>query len=180
MKQQTVAQPIKRRASLAQPPQPTYVTNLPTRSLDTEPLRTRGRTHFLVYFGIGMLLVLVLYVLWNALVIPWWQGIEDQWQAGTGRITRFEANVGHGGVSTFFAFVLDNQVIIVEVPGGDMGKANYYRTGELTGTTGNPIVTLSLEDANNDGKPDLIIHVEGVSPAIVLYNNGTGFQPTSP
>src|SRR5215467_3861868 len=134
---------LVRRASRYQQPISTGSAALPTRPIvTTEPLRTHQRPHPILYFGIGMLIILVLYVLWNALVIPWWQGVQDQWEAGQGRITRFEANVGHGGVSTFLAFVLDNQVIVVEVPEGDMRKANYYRTGELTGTTGNPIITL--------------------------------------
>src|SRR5215469_8147303 len=142
----TNGKPIPKRGSFTQPQQPAYVTNLPTRSLDTERLRSRRHPHPVLYFGIGMLIILILYVLWSALVIPWWQGVQDQWQAGQGRITRFEADVGHGGVSTFLAFVLDNQVIIVEVPRGEMAHAKYYRTGELSGTTGNPIVTLSTQD----------------------------------
>ncbi len=178
--QQTAAQPIKRRASLNRPPQPNYVTDLPTRSLDTEPLTARQRPHFLVFAGIGMLCFLVLYVLWNALVIPWWQGVEDQWQYGTGRITRLDADVGHGGTSTFFAFVLNEQVIIIEAPGQGMEHAKYYNTGALTGTFSQPPV-ISLAVADVDGvKSCLIVHVEGMSSSIVLYNNGVSFQMTRP
>jgi hypothetical protein len=180
MKQQTIAQPIKRRASLNRPPQPSYVTDLPTRSLDTEPLSTRQRPHFLVFVGTGMLCFLVLYVLWNALVIPWWQGIEDQWQYGTARITRLDADVGHGGTSTFFAFVLNEQVIIIEAPNQNMEHAKYYRTGTLTGNySTTPVISLSVADV--DGvKSCLIVHVEGMSGSIVLYNTGSSFQMTRP
>ena len=180
LKQQIAAQPIKRRASLNQPPQPAYVTDRPTRSLDTEPLSPRYRPHFLVFVGIGMLSFLALYALWNALVIPFWQGIEDQWQYGQGRITRFEADVGHGGTSTFFAFVLSDRVIVIETPGGSMEKAKYYNTAALTGNFSQPpVISLSVADVDNV-RNCLIVHVEGTSGSIVLYNNGTGFQMTKP
>jgi hypothetical protein len=177
---QTAAQPIKRRASLNRPPQPSYVTDLPTRSLDTEPLSTRRSPHFLVFVGTGMLCFLALYVLWSALVIPWWQGIEDQWQYGQSRITRLDADVGHGGTSTFFAFVLNEQVIIIEAPGQGMEHAKYYNTGALTGTFSQPpVITLSIADV--DGVRNcLIVHIEGMSSSIVLYNNGASFQMTRP
>ena len=180
MKQQIAAQPIKRRASLNQPPQPSYVTDLPTRSIDTEPLRIRHSPHFLVFVGIGMLCFLALYILWNAFVIPWWQNVEDQWQYGTSRITRIEADVGHGGKSTFLAFVLNRQVIIIEAPGQSMEHSKYYRTGTLTGDFSQP-PAISLSIADVDGIRDcLIVHVEGMSGSIVLYNTGTGFQMTPP
>ena len=38
------------------------------------------------------------------------------------------------------------------------------------------IITLSVRDMNGDGKPDLIVHIEGESTDIVLYNNGSSFQ----
>ena len=180
LKQQIAAQSIKRRASLTQPRQPTYVTGVPTRPIDTEPLRPHHSSHFLVFVGMGMLCFLVLYILWNAFVIPWWQGVEDQWQYGQGRITRFEADVGHGGVSTFLAFILNKQVIIIEAPNGNMEHAKYYRTGTLVGSYSQPpVINLSVADV--DGmKNCLIVHVEGMSSNIALYNNGSSFQLTPP
>ena len=173
LKQQLTQEPIKRRASLTQP---TYVTDRPTRSLDTEPLRTPNRPHFLTFVGIGMLCFLSLYILWNMLVIPWWQGVEDQWQYGQGRITRFEADVGHGGVSTFIAFVMSRQVIIIEAPNQSMEHAKYYRTATLMGNFSQPPV-ISLSIARVDNISDcLIVHVEGESGNIVLYNTEQAFS----
>lgn len=160
---------IPRRASA----QPDYYTTQ-TQRLE-EPQRRHH--HFFRWFMVGVIIVFVAMFLINWIVLPWVAGVEDQWQAGGGRITRFEADVGHCGVSTFICFVEDMQVIVIEVPGGDMARAKYYITGELTGTTGNPIVSVSLADVNNDGRPDLIVHVEGITSAIVLYNTGTGFSP---
>jgi len=180
LKQQIAAQPIKRRASLIQPQQPTYVTDVQTRPIDTEPLRPHHSPHFLVFVGIGMLCFLVLYILCNAFVIPWWQGIEDQWQYGQGRITRFEADVGHGGVSTFLAFVLNKQVIIIEAPNDSIEHAKYYRTGTLVGSYSQPpVITLSVARVDNV-RDCLIVHIEGMTSSIVLYNNGSSFQLTPP
>ena len=123
---------------------------------------------------------LALYILWNALVIPWWQNVEDQWQYGTSRITRMEADVGHGGTSTFLAFVLGRQVIIIEAPEGSMEHAKYYRTGNLTGSYSQPpVITLSIARVDNVSDC-LIVHVEGMSSNIVLYNTGSSFQLTKP
>ena len=175
------SQPIRKRASLLAPsPTADGTENFPTRPINTEPLRIRRRAHFLVFVGIGMLCFLSLYIVWNALVIPWWQGVEDQWQYGQGRITRFEADVGHGGVSTFLAFVLNRQVIIIEAPNGGMEHATYYKTGTLMSSFSQPPV-ISLSVARVDNISDcLIVHVEGMTSDIVLYNNGSGFQLTKP
>ncbi len=127
-----------------------------------------------------MLCFLVLYIVWNAFVLPWWQGVEDQWQYGQGRITRMDADVGHGGTSTFLAFVLNRQVIIIEAPNESMEHAKYYKTATLVGTYSTPpVITLSVADV--DGvKNCLIVHVEGMSINIVLYNNGSSFLLTPP
>lgn len=172
--------PIPKRASLYQQREPTYVANRPTLSLDTVPLERQHHTHFLVFVGVGMLCFLSLYIVWNAFVIPWWQEVQDQWNYGTGRITRFEADVGHGGTSTFLGFVLRSQVIIIEAPNGDMEHARYYKTATLNAPLSPPPV-ISLSIARVDNISDcLIVHVEGMSSNIVLYNTGSGFQLTKP
>ncbi len=112
--------------------------------------------------------------------MPWWAGVSDQWQYGNARISRFTADVGHGGTSTFIAFDLDGSVIIIEMPGGSINDAKLYRTGNLIGENADHrIVTLSIADV--DGVRDcLIVHVEGATSDIVLYNTGTTFQWTPP
>ena len=139
--QPRISQPIRKRASLlAPPPTADGTENFPARPINTEPLITHNRPHFLVFVGFGMLCFLALYILWNGFVIPWWQGVEDQWQYGQGRITRFEADVGHGGTSTFLAFVMSRQVIIIEAPNASMEHAKYYKTGPIMASFSTPPV----------------------------------------
>jgi hypothetical protein len=128
----------------------------------------------------GMLLGLALIAVWYVVGIPAWQNYQDQLHYGDARITRLDADVGHGGVSTFLAFVLNRQVIIIEAPNQNMEHAKYYRTGTLVGRFSTPpVITLSVADVDNI-RDCLIIHVEGISGNIVLYNNGKSFQLTPP
>ena len=45
----------------------------------------------------------------------------------------------------------------------------------MNGTAGQ-LVTLSVSDVNNDGKPDLIVHVDGQEGAFALINTGDAFS----
>src|SRR6266436_4548222 len=132
------------------------------------------------YFLLGAGIVIVGLIFWSWIVVPWWANVNDQWHYGDARITRFTADVGHGGVSTFIAFDLDGSVMIIEMPGGSIAEAKLYRTVNLIGENANRrIVSLSI--ATVDGVRDcLIVHVEGATSAIVLYNNGSSFQWTQP
>ncbi len=142
-----------------------------------EPKRMRS---LLPYFLLGVGIVLVGLIFWSWIVVPWWANVNDQWQYGNARITRFTADVGHGGMSTFIAFDLEGSVMIIEMPGGSIAEARLYRTANLIGADADHrIVTLSITDV--DGVRDcLIVHVEGATSDIVLYNTGTTFQWTQP
>jgi len=145
--------------------------------LFVEPKRTRS---LVPYFLLGVGIVLVGLLFWSWIVVPWWAGVSDQWQYGNARISRFTADVGHGGTSTFIAFDLDGSVMIIEMPGGNIAEAKLYRTANLIGADADHrIVTLSI--ATVDGVRNcLIVHVEGATSDIVLYNTGTTFQWTPP
>ncbi len=132
------------------------------------------------YFFLGVAIVLVGLILWSRIVLPWWANVNDQWHYGDARITRFTADVGHGGASTFIAFDLDGSIIIIEMPDGSIAEAKLYRTGNLIGADADHrIVTVSIADV--DGVRDcLIVHVAGATSDIVLYNNGSSFQWTVP
>ena len=170
------SQPIPRRASAytAGRSVPEATTQ---QHIFVEPNRKRS---LVPYFLLGAGIVLVGLIFWSWIVVPWWANVNDQWQYGTARISRFQADVGHGGTSTFIAFDLDGSIIIIEMPGGSIAEARLYRTGNLIGTDADRrIVTLSIADV--DGVKDcLIVHVEGATSAIVLYNNGSSFQWSKP
>ena len=170
------SQAIPRRASAY-----TAGRNIPETTTQEHIFVEQKRTRSLVpYFLLGVAIVLVGLIFWSWIVVPWWANVNDQWQYGNARITRFTADVGHGGTSTFIAFDLDGSVIIIEMPGGSINDAKLYRTGNLIGENADHrIVTLSI--ATVDGVRDcLIVHVEGATSDIVLYNTGTTFQWTQP
>jgi len=131
--------------------------------------------------GCGLLLLLLQLV-----IIPWWQGITDQWEYGTSRTFQLDGVVGHQDSTAhpthFLAFDLHGRVIVIEIPGGDTTKTRIYAGGALIGSGDKEhrVITLEIRDVNADGKPDLIIHIEGVTTAQVMYNNGTAFQWNEP
>jgi hypothetical protein len=192
LKEQIAQQPPYRRASLAYRQagryQVTTDRNVPTvppnyYSAQTEPLfliEEKPRTHWRRYFIVGMLVVLAGITLWQMVVAPFLQGISDQWHYGDARVAVLYTNVGHQGSSTFMAFDDNGQVMVVEIPESAKVPAHIYHLASVTGTgRGHAIITLRVQDVNADGKPDLIVHVEGMQPDMVLFNNGTSFSWTS-
>jgi len=69
--------------------------------------------------------------------------------------------------------------VVVEFPGGDTTKAKIYEGPTLTGD-GQDLapVTLSFKDVNGDGKPDLLMQIQGST--LVLLNTGSAFRPSTP
>jgi hypothetical protein len=43
-------------------------------------------------------------------------------------------------------------------------------------STGNSLVIITAMDMNQDGKPDLVLHVDGSDISTVLYNTGSAFR----
>ncbi|MBA2287656.1 MAG: hypothetical protein H0W02_19445 [Ktedonobacteraceae bacterium] len=139
-----------------------------------------GRT--LLYLGVGMLVMLTLCLV----VVPWslsvLTSLSDHWTYGTDRVSHLSANVGHGGPSEFLAEDLHGQILVIEFPAADPSKVHVYPVAMLTGESTTPsAVTLTVQDVNHDGKPDLIVQVSGSDRApVVLFNNGHTFQGADP
>ena len=89
--------------------------------------------------------------------------------------------MGHNGDSKehpshFIVLNLDDQVEVLEFPAGDGSKAKIYLGPRLFGNGQDlAVVTLTFEDRNGDGKPDLNIHIEGSDQVIVFLNDGKEF-----
>jgi hypothetical protein len=89
-----------------------------------------------------------------------------------------DAVVGHGDAAThpshFIAVNLNRKVIVIELPGGDPSKALIYSGPTLVGD-GQDLtpITLTFNDVNGDGKPDMEVHI--LDQVMVFLNNGTKF-----
>jgi hypothetical protein len=121
-----------------------------------------------------MCIVVLLLFVWNMVIAPTIQAVENQWHYGDAKVSVFTADVGHGGVSEFLAFDKNGQIAIIEMVGHTV---TVYSTGSLIGNDRlSRVITLSVADVNHDGKPDLLIHVEGMSATAVLFNHGNNFS----
>jgi hypothetical protein len=120
---------------------------------------------------------------WIALsaVGSWWQTTLDDWHYGRPRTYQTDAVVGHHdsaqNPSHFIAMNLNRHIIVIEIPGGDVSKSVVYSGPTVLGS-GQDLtpVTLSFQDVNHDGKPDMIVNVQG-SQFIFLNINGTFVAP---
>jgi hypothetical protein len=143
--------------------------------------RRRGHVHWMLLVGVGMLAMLALWVLGQALV-SWWNTTQDDWHYGSPRTFQIDARVGHNDASTpshFIALNLNGHVIIIEFPGGDPTRAKDYIGPTLLGDgQGFTPVTLSFKDVNGDGKPDMLVHIQ--DQTLVFINDGGQFRPQKP
>ena len=125
----------------------------------------------------GMLVLLGGYLLVQMAVIPAYDNLTDQWNYGDARITQMDADVGHGGVSHFLAEYYKGNILLIEISLSNPSNAHIYTlSGMMEHGTNTPVILLSVEDSHHDGKPNLLIQVEGTNFATVLYNTGTAFE----
>ncbi len=148
-----------------------------------ESRREQGGVHWLVVFGLSMLVTLVLWVL-GSLALSLVHAKWDEMTYGYPRTFQIDAVVGHNNDSPerpshFIALNLNRRVEIIELPAGDPTRARVYVVLTLLGD-GQELtpVTLSFRDVTGDGKPDMLIHIQG---QIVVYLNENGqFRPQRP
>jgi len=143
--------------------------------------QAKRHIHPVAWFGIFCVL-LVLGWLGLNFSTSWYQGIQNDWTYGTQRHYEVDAVVGHNNDSAahpshFTAENNNGQIIVIELPAGDVSKAKIYQIETVPGNAGNPPVKLSFQDMNGDGRPDMIIQI-GNNNAVIyltLYNNGSQF-----
>jgi len=150
--------PYPQRASLQRPPPDEQRKG---RRSDALP---RRRMHPLVFIGIALFIALLGWVVLTTVAI-WVTNTQEQWQYGYPRTAQYDVVVGHHDSAThpshFIALNLNGQVEVIEFPGGDASKARIY-TGltVVVGQNANLVpVTLSFQDVNGDGLPDMIVTV---------------------
>lgn len=142
----------------------------------------RRNAHPLLYLGIGMLGMLIL---WTVLmgVVNWFNTTLDDIRYGRPRTFQTDQFVGQnesGGIpSHFIAVNLYGRIEVIEFPGGDATHARIFLGPQLY-STGNDLIpaTLTFVDVNGDHKPDMIINVQGSK--IVFINDQGTFRPLRP
>jgi hypothetical protein len=161
-------------------PKPLPKTPQPKQSLSKKSLGPHA--HPLLYLGIGMLAMLILWTL-LMFVVGWFNTTMDDIHYGRPRTFQIDAVVGHNdsqaNPSHFIAINLNRRIEIIEMPGGDASHARIYLGPQLYGE-GEDLtpVTLSFIDVNGDHKPDMIIHFQ--TSQIVFINDQGGFRPLRP
>lgn len=90
-----------------------------------------------------MIITLSIIVGWNAVVIPWWAGVQDQWQYGNSRITQMDANVGHGGECHFIAEHYKGAIVVIEIPFSNVSATHTYTIPGIAGDGSTPVILLS-------------------------------------
>lgn len=139
----------------------------------------RLRAHPLLFLGLGMLAMLVLWTLLTA-GLRWWNDTMDYLHYGYPRTFQIEAVVGHSdsasNPSHYLAINLRGKIEIIEFPGGDASHARIYLGPQLFGPDADKApVTLKFVDVNGDRQPDMLVFFQ--SSWIVFINNQSGFRP---
>lgn len=153
------------------------------RQQRTEPLpREHGRPHWLFVLGAGMLLMLAL-VLVGGWVMQTWSTFQDDLAYGRPRTFQCDAVIGHHdspeNPSHFIAINRARHIEVIEYPGGDPSRARIFLGPVLFGEGDDLVpVTLSFQDVNGNGKPDMLLHIRG--QVIVFLNEQGTFLPLQP
>jgi hypothetical protein len=153
-----------------------------TRLRKKSAAQTRWQPHPLLYLGVGMLTMLLLWVVLSA-AVRWATTTLDTLHYGYPRTFQTDAWVGHneqaGQPSHFIAINLKGRIEVIEIPGGDASHARIYLGPQLYGPNNDLVlVTLSFVDVNGDHKPDMLINFQG--SRVVFINDGQGFRPLQP
>ena len=162
----------------ASPPRRKTTVDVRAPAKETRRLR-RTHFHWFVFVGLAMFIMIIGWLSFSALS-SWWSVQVDDWHYGRPRTAQYDAVVGHNdsqqNPSHFIAMNLHGKVIVIEFPGGDVSRTKVYVVLQLFGSGQDlAAVTLSFEDRNGDGKPDLNIHIEGSDQVIVFRNDGKEF-----
>ena len=152
------------------------------KALKKKTVRGPLRAHPLLYLGIGMVVMLALWMLLT-FVADWWSTTSNDWQYGRPRTYQTDAYVGHneapGMPSHFIALNLHGRIEIIEFPGGDASKSRIYIGPQLYGQGADLVpVTLSFVDVKANHQPDMIVHFQNTQ--IVYINEQGSFRPARP
>jgi hypothetical protein len=169
------------------PSRSTAIVRRPVRDVASARHPEAGQTrrgclgwHPLLSLGLSMALCTVFVALFLC-VPPAWQRHLDDVTYGYPRTYQTDAAVGHGDrahpMSHFLAINLHGVIEVMEIPGNPERHQPYLYLIIRLALDGADLVpaTLSFRDMNGDGKPDLLVFVNGTF--WVWFNTGTRFVP---
>lgn len=167
--------PVRRSHPGVSRPAPATAPVMPRRS-------PRARMHPLLFLGLGMLGMLVLWVLLSA-GLGWWTTTLDDLHYGNPRTFQLDAVVGHNDAarnpSHFLALNLHGHIEIIEFPGSDGTHARIYLGPQLFGSDAEKApATLKFADVNGDGKVDMLVFFQA-SWIVFINDQGTFRPPTT-
>lgn len=162
-----------------------YPGDKTTRQPDPPVNKLKGKVHWLLPLGIGMIAMLVLWEL-GSLVLAWGMARYDDIRYGNPRTYQTDAVVGHGGDSLahpshFIAINLNHQAIVIEFPAGNPnGAQSYVVPSYILGPGADQVpITLEFRDVTGHGRLDMIVHIhlQTQDQTFVFVNTGTKFRP---
>lgn len=144
--------------------------------IDDEPPPKR-QVHWLLILGIGMILMLGLYLGINW-VGNWWANHQLDAAYGFPRAYQTDAIVYSGDTASnpshYIFLNLNGTVEIIELPHGDSAHARIYKgSGLFSGNA--PFIPATDEFRNGNGKVEMLVHIQN---QVMLYiNDGTQCKP---
>lgn len=136
----------------------------------------KRRHHWILFFGLALFIMVFGWIAFGA-VANWWQDKQNDWTYGIPHTFQMDQVVGindsTSNPSHFIAMNLRGSIFIIDIEGGNPAKALSIPVIGLSAGQENDPVTISFQDVNGDGKPDMLVHVAGFS--IVFLNTGKTF-----
>lgn len=178
-RRQTQDVPLRATRAGLQPP--------PREQREASQLSPFKRFHWLLYVGVGMLAMLVIFVL-GSWVVGWGSQRLDDMRYGNPRTYQIDKFVGDGDSaqhpSHFIAMNLNRQAIVVQFVGGDPTKSFVYVAPVLIGGEGGNLAPVTVDFSNitghTDGKLDMIITIHlAQNQQFFFVNDGNGFRPSN-
>jgi hypothetical protein len=144
-----------------------------------EPPPQKRKVHWMLILGVGMIVMLLLWVSLSW-VTTWWTHHQLDTTYEFPRVSQADAVVYPGDTaahpSHYLFLNLNGHVLIVEFPGGDASKSRIYSGPTLFSDNADQVpVTGEFKDVNGDGKIDMVVHIGDKN--IIYLNDGTQFKP---
>lgn len=143
---------------------------------DEPPPRGR-RPHWLLIFGIGMILMLLLWMCLSWLTV-WWTEHQLDATYGFPRTNQMDAVVYSGDSadhpSHYIFLNLNGTVIVIELPHGDSAHARIYKGPTLFSDNAD-LIPVTGEFRQVNGKEEMLLHIQ--DKTIIYINDGTQFKP---